>query len=225
MADTDAPVVGLIHATPLSVRPIRLAMADEFPEARPRNVLDDSLLSDLQAAGTLTDDLALRMRRLIEHLLADGVAAVQLACSGYAPLIDSMRAEIATPIRKPDEAMYADLAESGLQQVGIIATVEPALDLAVSQLEDQAAARDVHIDIRGACRPEAMAAAQAGDDDTLRDVIVEAAQALHSEGAEILALAQYSLSPVADAVAEATGLPVRTGPHAAVRYLRDLLSS
>ena len=127
--------VGVIHATPLSIAPLVAALEQEAPWVRPRHLLDGSLLADLKVAERLTGRVRARMERLIVHLLEDGVRAVQLACSGFAPVVDELAAD----------------------------------------------------------------------------------------GVQALALARYAMTPAAEAVGDATGLPVDTGPGAAARHLREVL--
>lgn len=221
----NAPRIGVIHATPLSLAPITEAMLAEFPHAQVRHVLDDSLLNDLRVAGSLTEDLEQRMERVIEHLLADGIDALQFACSGYVPVVDRAASRLAIPVRKPDEAMYRELADGGHDHVGILATVQPALDLATQQLQQLLDATSAATEITTRCVPEAMDAAQLGDDAELARLLTAAVNDLLGSGAVVVAFAQYSMSPVAEMVAELTGVPVVTGPRAAARDLRHALSA
>lgn len=214
------PHIGVIHATPLSLAPMKDALEIEFPAARVRHVLDDSLLGDLRAAGRLTPELEARMERLIEHLFADGIDALQFACSGYVPVVDRTAERAAIPVRKPDEAMYADLARAGHEHVGILATVQPALDLAEEQLRGLLASTAADTRITTRCVPEALDAAQVGDDGELAHLLTAAVNELAAAGVDVVAFAQYSMSPVADEVAELTGVPVVSGPRSAARDLR-----
>lgn len=215
--------VAVIHATQLSIPPMTSAVRADFPAARLRHLLDDSLLGDLRAAGALTPALWARMGRLIDHLAADEVDAVQLACSGYAPVVDAARERLGLPVLKPDEAMYAQIVDGGHAHLGIAATVQPAVDLAAERVRALAAEEGLTLRVSTACRPGAMDAAQRDDDEALERLVVDAAQELAGQGVDAVALAQYSMSPVAQAVAAATGLPVYTGPRAAARHLRRLL--
>jgi aspartate/glutamate racemase len=221
----SVPRIGVIHATPLSLAPISEAMDTEFPTADVRHVLDDSLLKDLRAAGALTEDLERRMERVIAHLLADDIDALQFACSGYVPVVDRAASRLTIPVRKPDEAMYRELADAGHDHVGILATVQPALDLAAHQLQQLLDARSISTVITTRCVPEAMDAAQLGDGLELTRMLTGAVDELSNAGAAVVAFAQYSMSPVAQTIARHTGVPVVTGPRAAARDLRQALGA
>lgn len=217
--------IGVIHATPLSLRPLTEAMDTEFPSAVVRHVLDDSLMTDLRAAGRLTSELEQRMERLIEHLTVDHVDALQFACSGYVPVVDRAAARLDIPVRKPDEAMYRELTTAGHDHIGILATVQPALDLAERQLHGLLDAAGSNTRVTTRCVPEAMDAAQSDDDDELTRLLALAVTELAEDGASVVAFAQYSMSPVAAAVADHTSVPVVTGPRAAARDLRRALDA
>ena len=66
-----------------------------------------------------------------------------------------------------------------------------------------------------------MAALDRGDRTTHDRLVVEASKDLR--GCDLIALAQYSMAPVADEVAEATGRPVLTTPDSAVQKLKKML--
>ena len=217
----DTPRIGVIHATPLSMVPFTKAMEAEFPQAHVRHVLDDSLLDDLRAAGALTQGLEQRMERLIAHLVADPLDALQFACSGYVPVVDRTAARLDIPVRKPDEAMYRELADAGHDHVGILAMVQPALDLAARQLQHLLDKRSARTTITMRCVAEAMDAAQLGDDDELTRMLTAAVNDLSGARVAVVAFAQYSMSPVAETVAELAGVPIVTGPRAAARDLRQ----
>jgi aspartate/glutamate racemase len=219
----ETATVGVIHATPMSIAPLEQAFAAVLPEVRLRQVLDDSLLAELQAAGSLTPELEARMERLLEYLLSGEVDAVQFACSGYVPVVDRAAARLTIPVRKPDEAMYRQLAEQDGRPIGIVATVEPALALAREQLSELLVARGERPAILTRAVPDALSMAQAGDLDGLTDAIAAAVGRLVQHGASVVAFAQYSLAPVADAVATRTGTRIVTGPHAAAEDLRAAL--
>jgi uncharacterized protein YbjT (DUF2867 family) len=67
----------------------------------------------------------------------------------------------------------------------------------------------------------ALAALDRGDRATHDRLVMEAAKDLRD--CDLIALAQYSMAPAAEAVATATGRPVLTTPDSAVQKLMKLL--
>ena len=68
----------------------------------------------------------------------------------------------------------------------------------------------------------ALAALDRGDRATHDRLVVEASKDLRD--CDLIALAQYSMAPAAEQVAEATGRPVLTTPDSAVEKLKKMLS-
>jgi len=67
----------------------------------------------------------------------------------------------------------------------------------------------------------ALAALDRGDRATHDRLVVEASNSLRD--CDLIALAQYSMAPAADQVAETTGRPVLTTPDSAVQKLKKML--
>ena len=72
---------------------------------------------------------------------------------------------------------------------------------------------------------DAMTALNSGDMALHDRLVVDAAQRLQTEGAGVIALAQFSMARACDAVAAATGFPVLTTPDSAIRLLKSMLNA
>lgn len=212
----------MIHAVPAATRIAGHAFAREFPQATVWNVLDDRLLDDARAAGGLTDALRRRMLRLIAHVMEGGAQGLLLTCSSYGEVVDTARGLWDVPVLKSDEAMFETALAGPYRRIAVAASTPPAVPAAVAQLEAliPAARRDRPVDIVTALSEEAAVAADA--EATARHL----ADALRTAGgadAEVVLLAQYSLTPAREALADLLGVPVLDGAGAAARELRDLL--
>jgi hypothetical protein len=211
------PRIALISATPAAIGPATSALATEFPAADVWNLLDDKLLADADERGGLGDDLAERMRRLIDHAVAGGADGILLTCSMYGPV--ARERDLALPVLAPDEAAFDELR--GYRTILVIASLESALRDAMARLS--AYVRESGATVRGAVSPEAFEATKSGDTDRLAAALAATARN-HAKGADAIFLAQYSLAPATGAVADAAGLPVVAGPVSAAIRLRDTLS-
>src|SRR5881398_1706816 len=83
--------VGLIHATPLAIPPVRDAFARLWPEARLVNLLDEGLLAVLEPDGSIGPRATDRMLRVVGLVRDSGVGVIQLTCSAYSPLVPTLR--------------------------------------------------------------------------------------------------------------------------------------
>ncbi|MGI5453565.1 aspartate/glutamate racemase family protein [Streptomyces sp. CA-249302] len=217
------PLVAMIHAVPSGAHIAQQAFAREFPEARVWNVLDDRLLDDARSAGGLTASLRRRMLRLIGHVMDGGAQGLLLTCSSYGEVVETARTLWKVPVLKSDEAMFKAALAGPYRRIAVVASTPPAVPAAVAQLQALVSAvrPDRPVNIVTALNEEAAAAD--GAEDTARHL----AAALYAAGGgdtDMVLLAQYSLTPARDALAELLGVPVLDGAGAAARELRDLLA-
>lgn len=208
------PRIALISATPAAIGPATSALAAEFPVADVWNLLDDKLLADADERGGLGDDLAERMRRLIDHAVAGGADGILLTCSMYGPV--ARERDLGLPVLAPDEAAFDELV--GYRRILVVASLESAMRDAVARLSAFLAEG---VTVRGVVSTEAFEATKSGDEGRLVSAL---AATTRGHKADAVFLAQYSLAPAAAAVADLAGLPVVAGPVSAAVRLRDALT-
>jgi aspartate/glutamate racemase len=205
--------ITLIHALKHSIVPIETSFAKLWPEPRLMNLLDDSLSADLARDGGLSDAMTQRFLNLGRYAASTGSDAILFTCSAFGPCIEAVaRAHAPMPVLKPNEAMIEQAAQA--RRVGLLSTFPPTL--ASMPAEFPAAITLVPKLAEGA-----LAALDRGDRAEHDRLVVQASKELRD--CDVIALAQYSMAPAADAVAQATGRPVLTTPDSAVAKLKKLL--
>ena len=209
--------IALIHALAHSVEPINTALARDWPEAQRMNLLDDSLSADLAAQGRGLDAVMHeRFARLAQYAVDCGSQAILFTCSAFGPCIETVaRQHAPLPVLKPNEAMVADAVALG-GVVGLVASFGPTL---ASMPPEFPPGTRLHT----ALAEGALAALNGGDGARHDALVADAALRLKDQGAQVIALAQFSLARARDAVAARTGLPVLTTVDSAVRALRQRL--
>ncbi len=211
--------IALIHALAHSVAPINEAFARDWPAATRMNLLDDSLSADLAANGTGLDAaMHERFARLAQYAVDCGSQAILFTCSAFGPCIEAVaRRHVALPVLKPNEAMVAD-ATAVRAPVGLVVSFAPTL---------QSMPAEFPPGVLHACAlaAGAMDALNAGDGDRHDGLVVQAALQLKAQGAQVIALAQFSMARAQAKVAQQTGLPVLTTVDSAVRALRRRLGA
>ncbi|HRL99733.1 MAG TPA: aspartate/glutamate racemase family protein [Acidovorax sp.] len=209
--------IALIHALAHSVEPINTALARDWPEAKRMNLLDDSLSADLAAQGRGLDAVMHeRFARLAQYAVDCGSQAILFTCSAFGPCIETVaRQHAPLPVLKPNEAMVADAVALG-GVVGLVASFAPTL---ASMPPEFPPGTRLHT----ALAEGALAALNGGDGARHDALVADAALRLKDQGAQVIALAQFSLARARDAVAARTGLPVLTTVDSAVRALRQRL--
>ena len=193
--------ITLVHALKHSIVPIETSFAKLWPDARLMNLLDDSLSADLARDGKLTDAMAERFLAIGRYAASTGADGILFTCSAFGPCIEAVAgAHAPMPVLKPNEAMIEQAVKGG-RRIGLLSSFPPTL--ASMPREFPASVEIVPKLVEGA-----LAALDRGDRAEHDRLVTEAAKDLRD--CDVIALAQYSMAPTAEQVAQATGLPVLT---------------
>lgn len=216
--------IALIHALAHSVAPINDALAQAWPEAVRMNLLDDSLSADLARGGRGLDAaMHQRFEDLSAYAERTGAQGILFTCSAFGPCIEAAAARRPhMPVLKPNEAMIADavaaLPPSG-GRVGLVASFAPTLLSMPPEFPST-------VDLRTGLATGAMAALDAGDGAAHDAAVLRTAQALVSQGCQVIALAQFSMARAARLLrAQLPSVKVLTTPDSAVAALRRRLQA
>jgi Asp/Glu/hydantoin racemase len=156
-----------------------------------------------------------RFLALGRYAASTGSDAILFTCSAFGPCIEAVaRAHAPMPVLKPNEAMIEQAAARG-RKVGLLSTFPPTLVSMPPEFPSS-------VQIVPKLAEGALAALDRGDRATHDRLVVEASKSLRD--CDLIALAQYSMAPAAEQVAEATGRPVLTTPDSAVEKLKGMLS-
>ncbi len=213
---TNSPLIALISAVPAAIPPVQEAFASEYSGATTWNILDDRLLQEASDQGGVTEELAGRMLRLIDHARTEGADGILLTCSMYGPVAHRVAEQATLPIYGPDDALFEAVRDSGFARVAVVSNAPGPLADSVERLREVVGDRP---EIVGVVADGAAEAARSGDVDALTARIIDAVNA-SGDGFDAVVLAQYSLSPATAGAAEHLSLPVLAGPQYAVAELR-----
>jgi Asp/Glu/hydantoin racemase len=206
--------IALIHALKHSLLPIEASFARLWPEATLMNVLDDSLSADVARDGRLTPEMTDRFLALGRYAVSTGANGVLFTCSAFGPCIEAVARDLSPmPVLKPNEAMIEQAVARG-HRIGLLSSFPPTLKSMPAEFPGTT--QLVTKLVEGA-----MAALDRGDRAEHDRLVVQASRDLRD--CDLIALAQYSMAPAAEMVAEATRLPVLTTPDSAVNKLKQLL--
>jgi maleate cis-trans isomerase len=217
----------LIHALPDSQKPAWSAFAAHWPEAEVHNLLDDSLATDLAAEGGLRPAMMERFLTLGRYAAAAGTKdrgtdGILFTCSAFGRAIDAVKAAVAIPVLKPNEAAFEAALECGTR-IGLLVTFAPAIPPMEEELRTMARERGIDLQFSGRVAEGALAALQAGDTATHDRLIAATAAAMPPLDA--LVIGQFSAARAAAAIAPVAGRRVFTTPEAAVAKLKRLVTA
>jgi Asp/Glu/hydantoin racemase len=210
----------LIHATPVAIDPILNVLQQEWPRAEPVNILDDSLSTDLESAGSLTPAITRRIVTMARYGSDIGAAAILFTCSAFGRAIDAAKKAVSIPVLKPNEAMFEDALLAG-NRLGLLATFGPSVPSMETEFYDLVRRRNSTAGLESLLVQNAMAALAKGDSQSHNRLLAEAAPQLIK--CDAIMLAHFSTSRALTDVQRAVACKVLTSPHSAVAKLKKMI--
>jgi aspartate/glutamate racemase len=150
----------------------------------------------------------------ITHLAASGADAVLVTCSSIGEAVERASADAAVPVVRVDQAMAAEaVALAGAGRIAVLATLDATLGPTGRLLDRAAVAVASPPTVTASVVPGAAAARSTGDDSTHDRLVAEAVRTA-AAGAEIVVLAQASMTEAAGQAS--VSVPVLTSPASAL---------
>ncbi len=212
--------VTMIHAVTESILPVRLAFREEFPEAEVINVLDEGLLFDFN--NQITPQLRRRMSNLIGYCQDNHADAIGLACSVYAPVVDSARNLVNVPLVSSYGPVMSDAVAAG-PRVGMIASV--AATILDSEYYLRLAAEEAGKPIEPVlCLAEDLIAVIRTEGQSSLERRLEEEVMKLAPDVDVVLLTQFSFAAALAHLQIVSPVPVLSAPHSSARTLKRLLS-
>ena len=213
--------VVMIHALAESIPPVRLAFMEEFPEAEVINLLDEGLLVDFP--GNITPSLRRRMSDLICYCQDHNADAIGLACSVYAPVVDSACDLVDVPLVSSYGPVMAEAVAAG-SRVGVIATNKATMSDAEHYLKvaAQEAGREVVVKQRLAA--DLIQVLRDKGHQAFEKRLEQETLTLSTE-ADVVLLSQFSFATALDHLRKISPVPVLSAPHSSARRLKKMLEA
>jgi len=210
----------MIHDIAESIPPVRLAFGEEFPEAEVINLLDEGLLIDFD--DQLTPKLRRRMQILIGYSEDNGADAIGLACSVYAPVVDSAKHLVDVPLVSSYGPLMAGAVAAG-PRIGLIASVSATMRDAEHYLrlaaEESGKVIEPHLSLAEDLISVMRAEGQSGLERRLEEEVMKLAPDV-----DVVLLSQFSLAAALAHLQKVSPVPVLSAPHSSARALKRLLS-
>jgi len=211
----------MIHALAESIPPVKLAFQDIFPEAEVVNLFDEGLFIDFDER--LTPDLRRRMTQLICYAEEHGADAIGLACSVFAPVVETARELVNVPVLSSYDPVMAEAVEKG-PRVGIISSVPATLRDSEHYLLKAAKEKGVSIQPKLCLAEDLIRVLRTDGEVEFSRRISEEVTKLEPDVDSVL-LSQFSMATALSHVSSVAKVPVLSAPHCSALVFKKLLSS
>jgi Asp/Glu/hydantoin racemase len=186
------------------------------------NIVDDSIVKGIVAAGNLTPTISRRVAGYLESAELAGADCIMVTCSSIGPAVEAAAKLIGVPVLRVDQPM-ADKAVASGKRIGVIATLRTTLEPTADLISRRAAAAGKQIELTSWLCEGAFEALMSGDPAT-HDAKVSATLEELSKQVDVIVLAQASMARVVETLkAEDKSVPILASPSIAVEYLAGIL--
>ena len=140
--------VAVIHTTPVTIPALKKEILAACGQVEVINLLDDSMLPEINQSGKITPDVRYRLHTLMLLAQSAGADAVLCACSSIGGIFEEGRALLSSPALRIDEPM-AERAVA-FRKVGVAATLQSTIGPTTELILCKAAAlgREVAVDAK-----------------------------------------------------------------------------
>jgi Asp/Glu/hydantoin racemase len=216
--------LALIHTSPVLVPAFSSLCAKFLPGEPVFHMVDESLIKNTIAAGSLQKTTVRRLVAHIDSAAQAGAGVVLVTCSSIGEGVRVARELFDFPILRIDEPMAERAVEVG-QRIGVLATLQTTLAPTVRLLEDTAAARGWHREVVSCLCEGAFDAVLAGDIAT-HDRLVRAKLAELAGTVDVVVLAQASMARVvAELPPEERRIPILSSPELAISRAAEVMAA
>lgn len=213
--------IAIVQTSAVSSKELKSLCDEIMPEVKVYQIIDDSLIREVNANGGSTAGVRRRMLAYYQNAASLGVDLILNQCSSVGEVADAIRPFVDVPIVKIDEAMARKAVGLG-RKIAVIATVQSTVGPSVRLIETEARRADVEVSVTPHLVDGAMMILiEKGDVETHNRMVIGAVEKA-AEDHDVVVLAQGSmvvLAPLLTSIKK----PVLTSPRLGVEYVRELL--
>ncbi|RXK58022.1 Asp/Glu/hydantoin racemase [Lacibacter luteus] len=214
--------LGLIHTSATLVPVFAELVSKYLPNVKTFNIVDDSLIKNTIARGTLTPDTSKRVVNYAASAQEAGADYILFTCSSIGPAVETAATLTGVPVLRVDQPM-ADKAVATGKKIGVVATLSTTLNPTSDLVRRRALVAGKEIELKAVLCEGAFEALMSGDAATHDKKVSDALKQLANE-VDVIVLAQASMARVVDTLTEAEKkVPILASPPVAMEYLKTLI--
>jgi len=214
--------LGLVHTSATLVPVFAQLCKKELPGAETFNIVDDSLVKGIMAAGRITPEISARVANYLKSAESAGADQILVTCSSIGPAVEAAAKLIGVPVMRVDQPM-ADKAVHTGRRIGVVATLRTTLEPTADLIQRRADKAGKPIELTSRLCEGAFDALMSGD-AAKHDALVTAALKELSQSVDVIVLAQASMARVVDGLPAADKrVPILASPAIAIEYLATIM--
>src|ERR1051325_5431327 len=154
--------LGLVHTSATLVPAFAQLCKEKLPNVETFNIVVDSLVKGIMAAGNLTAQISRRVAGYLESAELAGADYIMVTCSSIGSAVEAGARLAGVPVLRVDQPM-ADKAVATGNKIGVIATLRTTLDPTGNLIQRRAAIAGKKIEVTSRLVEGAFEALMSGD--------------------------------------------------------------
>lgn len=213
--------IAIVQTSAVSSAELKALCEEIMPEVTVYQIIDDSLIKEVNANGGPTYGVKRRMYNYFQQAESLGVDAILNQCSSVGEVADAIKPFVSVPVVKVDEAM-AEKAVSLGKKIAVVATVPTTVGPSVRLVEQKAKELGKEIEIETHLVKDAMMILiEKGDVETHNKMVLGEVEAA-AETCDVVVLAQGSMTVLLPLLGHIQK-PVLTSPRLGVERVKEVL--
>ena len=213
--------IAIVQTSAVSSAELKALCEEIMPEVTVYQIIDDSLIKEVNANGGPTYGVKRRMYNYFQQAESLGVDAILNQCSSVGEVADAIKPFVSVPVVKVDEAM-AEKAVSLGKKIAVVATVPTTVGPSIRLVEQKAKELGKEIEIETHLVKDAMMILiEKGDVETHNKMVLGEVEAA-AETCDVVVLAQGSMTVLLPLLGHIQK-PVLTSPRLGVERVKEVL--
>lgn len=213
--------IAAIYTGAALVKPLSDLMKEVIPDYEVMNILDDSMIAEIIAAGGMTKEVKRRLYGYYDIACTSGAELILNTCSSIGDAVYGAREFLPVPIVRIDEAMTRKAIETA-DSIAVLATLSTTLDPTIRLIEMCAEEVGKKVETVSALAEGAFPAITSGDAETHDRLVADTAKSV-AETCDVILLAQGSMARMEKPLRDLTGKTVFSSPHLGVEMVKETL--
>src|SRR5579859_3449089 len=154
--------LGLVHTSATLVPVFAQLGKAKLPDVEMFNIVDDSLVKGIMAAGRITPQISERVANYLKSAESAGADQILVTCSSIGPAVEAAAASIGVPVLRVDQPMADQAVRTG-KRIGVLATLRTMLEPTADLIQRRADKAGKKIELRSQLCEGAFEALMSGD--------------------------------------------------------------